>query len=63
MIFYLAEITAQYILHVYMIHHYRNICALKWMGSHPHGTTAEFKEHFDSLQVSAKERKVSCPCE
>ena len=54
MIFYLAEITAQYILHVYMIYHYRNICALKWMDSH-HGTTAEFKENFDSLQVSAKE--------
>ena len=46
-----------------MIYHYRNICAIKWMDSHPNGTTAEFKEHFDSLQVSAKEQKVPCPCE
>ena len=44
-----------------MIYHYRNICAIKWMDSHPNGTTAEFKEHFDSLQVSAKEQKVPCP--
>jgi len=33
----------------------RNICARKWKESHPRGTTADFKTHFDNLSSEARQ--------